>query len=82
MVTFFNLMAVVCVGVIANWFLLLTKNDIIVHYNKFSNLGVHHATFPNLKDTRAPSQNCKKKSLNYGILSNDIMPGSEKNTMH
>ena len=39
---------------------LLTKNDIIVHYNKFPNLGVYRATFPNLKGPRAPSQNCKK----------------------
>ena len=59
MVRFFNLIAIVCVRVMANWLLLLTKNDIIEHYidNKFSNLGVHHATFPNLKDTRAPSRN-------------------------
>ena len=63
MVTFsFNLMAIECV--IANYFfLLLTKNDIIVHYIKFPNLGVCHANFPNLKGPRAPSQNCKKKSL-------------------
>ena len=46
MVTFsFNLMAIVCV--IANLF-LYTKNDIIVHYNKFPNLGVCRASFPNL----------------------------------
>ena len=59
MVTFsFNLMAIVCV--IAN-LLLLTKNDIILHYKKFPNLGVCHANFPNLKGPRVPSQNCKKK---------------------
>ena len=40
----------------------MTKNDIIVHYNKFPNLGVYHATFPNLKGPRAHSENCKKKS--------------------
>ena len=35
---------------------LLTKNDvIIVHYHFF-----YHATFPNLKGPRAPSQNCLK----------------------
>ena len=42
---------------------ILTKNDIIVHcnyYNKFPNLGVYSATFPNLKGPRAPSQKCKK----------------------
>ena len=49
----FSLMAIVCV--IAN--LLLTKNDIIVRYNKFPNLGVCHPNFPNLKGPRAPFQN-------------------------
>ena len=39
---------------------LMTKNDIIVHHNKFSNWGVYHANLPNLKDPRAPSQNFKK----------------------
>ena len=34
------------VYVIANLFFLLTKNDIILHYDKFSNLGVDHANFP------------------------------------
>ena len=60
MVTFsFNLMAIVCV--IANLFVfLLTKNEIIVHYNKFPKLGVYHTTFPILKGPRAPSRNCKK----------------------
>ena len=48
------------VYVIANLF-LLTKNDIIVHYNKFPNLGFYHTNFFNLKGPRAPSQNCKKK---------------------
>ena len=44
MVTFsFNLMAIVCV---ITHFLLLTKNDTIVHYNKFPNLGVYRAKFP------------------------------------
>ena len=50
------------VCVIAN-LLLLTKNDIIVHYDRFLNLGVYHANFPNLKGPRLPSQNCKKISL-------------------
>ena len=50
----FDLIAIVCV--IANLF-LLTKNDIIVHYNKFPNLGVYHATFLNLKGPKPPSQN-------------------------
>ena len=59
MVTFsFNLMETACV--VAEFVFLLTKNDIIVHYNKFPNLGVYHATFPNLKGPRAPSRNCKK----------------------
>ena len=31
-----------------------------MHYNKFPNLGVCQAKYPNLKDPRAPSQNCKK----------------------
>ena len=39
---------------------LLTKNDTIVYYNKFPNLGVYHAKFPNLKGPRAPSHNCQK----------------------
>ena len=52
----FILMARVCV--IANF--LLTKNDIIVHNNKFPNLGVYPATFPNMKGPRAPFQICKK----------------------
>ena len=42
----FILMAIVCV--IADFF-LLTKNDIIVHYNKLPNFRVYHATFPKLK---------------------------------
>ena len=46
------LMAKVCA--IANMF-LLTKNDIIVHNNKFLNLRVYHTNFPNLKGPRAPS---------------------------
>ena len=56
MVTFFNLMAIECVIAI----FIEKKNDIIVHYNKFPNLGVYHADFPNLKDPRAASRNCKK----------------------
>ena len=40
MVTFsFNLMAIVCV--IGNLF-LLTKNDMILHYNKFPNVGAYY----------------------------------------
>ena len=58
MVTFsFNLMATVCV--IAHLF-FIDQNDIIVHYSIFPNVGVYHATFPNLKGPRALSQNCKK----------------------
>ena len=51
------------VYVIANF--LLTKNDIIVHYNKFPNLEVYLANFPNLKGLRAPFPKFKfaKKSL-------------------
>ena len=45
---------------LADLFFLLTKNDIIVLYNKFPYLGVYHAPFPNLKDPRATFQNCKK----------------------
>ena len=36
----------------------------IVHYNKFPNLEVCQANFPILKGPRAPSRNCKKKSMN------------------
>ena len=43
-------LAIVCV--IANY--------ILEHYNKFPNLRVCNANFPNLKGPRAPSQNCKK----------------------
>ena len=50
-------MAIVCV--IADLF-YIDKKDIILHYNKFPNLGVCHANFPNLKGPRVPSQNCKK----------------------
>ena len=49
------------VYVIANLF-LIDQNAVIVRYNKFPNLGVYHANFPNLKSPWAPSQNCKKKS--------------------
>ena len=55
------LMAKVCV--IANCFFLLTKNDIIVHYNKFPNFGVYRATFPNLKGTlKGPLPKIAKKN--------------------
>ena len=58
-------MAIACVivCVIANLFFFIDQNDINVHYNKFPNLGVYNATFFSLKGPRAPSQNCKKKSL-------------------
>ena len=46
----FNLMAILCVIV---YCFLLTKIDIIMHYNKFPNLGVCRASFPNLKGSRA-----------------------------
>ena len=53
----------------------MTENAIFVNYNKFPNLGVYRANFPNLREPRAPSQNCKKIpvfSLNgtsaYGTL--------------
>ena len=39
------------------------KMTIVVHYNKFPNLGVCHSNILNLKGPRAPSRNCKKKSL-------------------
>ena len=56
MVTFsFNLKAI-CV--MARFF-LSTKTEIIMHYNKFPNLGVCQANFPNLKGPSTPSQNCK-----------------------
>ena len=42
--------------VIANLFFLLTKNDIIVHYNKFPNLGVYHAKFSNLEGRRVDTE--------------------------
>ena len=40
---------------------LLTKKDIIVHYNKFPNLGICHANFPNLKSPRATHFSNRKK---------------------
>ena len=46
------LMAKVCV--IANLFFLFTKKDIIVHYNKFPNLGFYRTNFPNLKSHLGP----------------------------
>ena len=72
MVTFsFNLMAIVCVIHVANLF-LLTKNDIkFMHYNKFPNLGVYRATFPNLKGHRGPSEIATKSlepSLSFLIM--------------
>ena len=40
---------------------------VIVHYNNFPYLGVYHDTFPNLKEPRTLSQNCKKKpATNFG----------------
>ena len=47
----------------------MTKNDIIVHYNKFPNSGVFGANFPNLKGPRTPSQNCKKIPVRIYYLS-------------
>ena len=51
-------MAIACV--IVNLF-LLTKKDIIMHYNKFPNLGVYRATFPNLKGPKALPKIAKKQ---------------------
>ena len=51
-------MALVCV--IVDLF-LLTKKDIIMHYNKFPNLGVYRATFPNLKGPKALPKIAKKQ---------------------
>ena len=50
------------------YFFLLTKNDIIVHYSNFPNLGAYLATFLNLKGPRAPSQIAKKNSQHHGLL--------------
>ena len=75
-------MAIVCV--IANLFCLLTKKDIIVHYNKFPNVGVYHPNFPNLKGHRAPSQKCKKipaKSLDVLIDDKQSRPLCPSNLM-
>ena len=36
---------------------ILTRNDIIVLYNKFPDLVVYHATFPNLKGPRFMDDN-------------------------
>ena len=41
---------------------LLIKNDIIVRYNKFPNLGVYQATFPNLKGLGPLPKIAKKKN--------------------
>ena len=38
-----------------------------MHYNKFPNLAVYHANFPNLKGPRAPSKKLKKISPDRGI---------------
>ena len=46
----------------------MTKNDIIMHYNKFSNLGICHANFPKLKGPGTASQNYKKNLLNLSCL--------------
>ena len=62
----FNLMAIVCV--IANLFLIDQKCHNCVQ-NKFPNLRVYHAHFPNLKGPRAPSQNCKKIPAHFFGLS-------------
>ena len=48
-----------------SYFFLLTKNDIIVHYNKFPNLGVCHANFPNLKGPKALSKILKKSLVGF-----------------
>ena len=54
--------------VISKLFFLLTKNDIIVHYNKIPNLGIYHANYPNLKDPKGPFPKLQKKSLPCSTL--------------
>ena len=58
-------MAKVCV--VANLFFSLTKNDIILHYNKFPNLMVYYANFPSLKGPRVPSQIAKNPAICLSI---------------
>ena len=64
----FNLlMAKVCV--IANLIFLLTKNDIIVHYNKIAKKSLCFSVVLQAVLTPAsPSQNCKKISVFFGCL--------------
>ena len=52
------------VCVIANLFLQLSKNTVIVHYNKFSNLGFTTLIFPILK-ALGPLPKIAKKSLAF-----------------
>ena len=40
---------------------------VIAHFNKFPNLGVYDANFPNLNGPGAPSQNCKKSLVGHGF---------------
>ena len=58
----FNLMAIVCV--IANLFLNSPKMPLLL-FRKIPNLVVYRPNFPNLNGPKAPSQNCKKKSLTF-----------------
>ena len=61
-------MAKVCV--IANLFFKFTKNDIIVHFNKFPNSGVYHSNVPNLKVPKAPLQNWNKNPCSSPLFQN------------
>ena len=55
----FNIfMAKICV---IAYMLFIDQNDIIMHYNKFPNIGFYHANFYNLKGPKAPTKNCNKK---------------------
>ena len=51
----------------------MTKNDIIVHCNKFPNVGVYHANFPNLKGPRVPSQNRNKIPIRNKLACLDVV---------
>ena len=75
----FNLMALVCV--IAKLF-LLTKNDILEHYNKFPNLGVYPANFPNLKGPKALPKIEKKNPQDQALYKIVVPPNKGAATLN
>ena len=53
-----------------------------MHYNKFPNLEVYHANFPNLKGPRPPSQNWKKIPGIFKIAKFCFYIASPKKLLH